>query len=226
MRFTLPFAALSLALLLAACQAGADGSRGPVTRGPGTDAAIPGAEADAVMAFSHMCATLDRAEVVRNAGRFSFVPVRSEAIPDDLRESLARVDGTLFMRPGGPPAMLIWSEPSSCELWVGDVDLDALDREFAAFLGSFERVAAVARFGVTRLTPEELARAPSGEGMRVRQGAMIHPSRLVPGANRVMVLRIAEAPFRMRALMVHRHASPPSAQPAATRRGEVKDPVR
>jgi hypothetical protein len=31
MRFTFPLAALSLALLLAACQTGADGSRGPVT---------------------------------------------------------------------------------------------------------------------------------------------------------------------------------------------------
>lgn len=214
--------ALAGALLLGACQAGADGSRAPVTR-----AAPVGPEAEAMRAFGRICGRLDRAEVARRGAEFGFAPVRSADMPPGLRDALAQTGGVIYMRPAGAPAMLIWDEPSSCELGVGGINVAALEREFARFLIGVEEAAAGSRVMVTRLTAEQVARASGGNGSRLRQGAMIGPRGLTPGPHGVMALRLPEQEGAIQALMIHRIGAPPTeGQPAAERAGQPKAPPR
>lgn len=238
MRFTLPFAALSVALLLAACQTGGQkdppatgGPRvgGPATSGPaaGAPATRNSAERNAVAAFSRVCGLLNRDTVVQRAAQFGFVSAPSDTMPADLRSSLEKTNGLMLIRPGGAPAMLLWSEPPMCELWVGGVQLPELEREFGQFLGRVDE-ALNSRNTVTRLSPDEVARMGTSNGSRVRQGAFIVPRELVATPPRVMVLRARENPDPFQALMIHSVARPAQGAPATTtaRTGQPKDPVR
>ena len=230
MRVSLSFAAISAALLLAGCQAG-EQKAPPATGGPVAGGAAPvnSAERNAVAAFGRICAILNRSTVTQRAGQFGFVPARNEVLPADLRSSLEKTNGTMFVRPAGAPAMLIWSEPQTCELWVGGVELPGLEQEFGQLL---DRIADVpnSRSTVTRISPEEAARMRSSDGSRVRQGAFIAPRELVATPPRVMVLRSTESSGAFRALMIHRLAPTPPGPGApaatATPAGQPKDPVR
>jgi hypothetical protein len=230
MRFTLPFAAISVVLLLAACQTDTQ-NRVPVTGGPaaGAPATRSSAERNAVAAFGRICALLNRDTVAQRAGQFGFVPARNDAMPADLRSSLEKSNGLMFVRPAGAPAMLLWSEPQTCELWVGEVEVPGMEQEFGQLLG---RIADVpnSRSTVTRISPEEAARMRSSDGSRVRQGAFIAPRDLVATPPRVMVLRSTESSGMFQALMIHRVAPPipgPGAPaPTGTSAGQPKDPVR
>lgn len=249
MRFKLPFAAISVVLVLAACQtggqkdapatgaatgapsAGGPATSGPATSGPATGGAAPvnSAERNAVAAFGRICGQLNRNTVTERAVQFGFVPARNEALPADLRSSLERTNGTMLVRPTGAPAMLIWSEPQTCELWVGGVELPVMEQEFGQLIGRIAD-APNSRSTVTRISPEEAARMRSPHGSRVRQGALIAPRELVATPPRVIVLRSTESPGAFRALMIHRVAPPPPGPGApaatATPAGQPKDPVR
>ena len=242
MRFTLPFAAISVVLLLAACQTGGQkeapvtgaatggpSAGGPATSGPATGgtATRNSAERNAVVAFSRICGLLNRDAVVQRSGQFGFVQARNDAIPADLRSSLEKSNGVILIRPGGAPAMLMWSEPPMCELWVGGVRLPELEREFDQFLGRVDEVLN-SRNTVTRLSPDEAARMGTSNGSRVRQGAFIMPRELVATPPRVMVLRARENPDPFQALMIHSAARPAQGGPTATtaRTGQPNDPVR
>jgi hypothetical protein len=237
MQFRPLFAAMSAVLLLAACQTG-DKSPPPVTGGPaagGPAASGPAprssAERNAVAAFGRICAILDRNTVVQRAAQFGFAPARNDSIPADLRATLDKTNGQMFIRPAGAPAMLLWSEPQTCELWVGGVEVAGMEQEFSQLLGRISDVPN-SRSTVARLSPEEAARMPSANGSRVRQGAFIAPRDLVATPPRVMVLRSTETPGVFQALMIHRVAPPaagtrPGAPaPTATSAGPPKDPVR
>ena len=238
MRFTLPFAALSVALLLAACQTGSQkdppatgGPRagGPATSGPaaGAPATRNSAERNAVAAFSRVCGLLNRDTVVQRAAQFGFVSAPSDAMPADLRGSLEKTNGLMLIRPGGAPAALLWSEPSMCELWVGGLQFSELEREFGQFLGRLDE-ALSSRNTVTRLSPDEASRTGTSHGSRVRQGAFIMPRELVATPPRVMLLRSREDPGVFQAAMIHSVARPLQGAPPATtaRTGQPKDPVR
>lgn len=230
MRARLPFAAMSAVLFLAACQTDTQ-NRAPVTGGAaaGATATRNSAERNAVAAFGRICAVLNRGTVTERAGQFGFVPARNDAMPPDLRTSLEKSNGLMFVRPAGAPAMLLWSEPQTCELWVGGVDVAGMEQEFGLLLG---RIADVpnSRSTVTRISPEEAARMRSSDGSRVRQGAFIAPRELVATPPRAMVLRSTEGSGVFQALMIHRVAPPipgsSAPAPTATSAGQPKDPVR
>ncbi len=214
-----PLRALAVALLLGACQAGTDGARSPAM-----GAASGGGEADAVLAFGQICGQLDRAGVAQRGGRYGFVPLQTEALPADLRETVTRTNGTLSARIGGPPAFLVWAEPANCELWVGGLDAAAVEREFVRFLRSVEDAAAGSRVMVTALTDAEVAAMPPSNGTRLRQGATINPRGLTPGPVGVMALRVPETDTRaIQVIMIHRYVNPQpgQAQPPAGRAAPI-----
>jgi hypothetical protein len=232
MRFTLSFAAMAVALLLAACQTG--GQKNPPATGAATGGPAPGApatrnsaERNAVAAFSRICGLLNRDTVAQRAAQFGFVPARNDAMPAELRSSLEKSNGLMFVRPAGAPAMLVWSEPQICELWVGGVEIAGVEQEFGQFIG---RIAdgSNARSSVTRFSPEDAARMRSSDGSQLRQGAFIAPRDLVATPPRVMALRSPATSAVFQAQMIHRVATPsPGAPPATTARsGPAKDPVR
>lgn len=248
MRLRLPVATIAAALLLAACQAGtqndgqakrsvATGSPASGSPGSGSPAASPpasgspapsnSAERNAVAAFTRICDVLNRNTVVQRAAEFGFVPVRNDDMPATLRASLARTNGVMFIRPAGAPAMLLWSDPQVCELWVGGVQLPGLEEEFSQFLGRLSSNPN-SRSAVTRLSPEQADRMRASDNSRLRQGALITPRELVAAPARVVLLRSPEPPEVFQALMIHRVATPPPGAPAATtaRAGPPKDPVR
>ena len=247
MRFKLPFAAISIALLLAACQTGgqkdapvtgaatgAPSAGGPAMSGPATSGPATGgpatrnsAERNAVVAFSRICGLLNRDAVVQRAAQFGFVPAPNDALPADLRSSFERANGLMLIRPGGAPTMLMWSEPPMCELWVGGVRLPEMEREFSQFLDRVDEVLN-SRNTVTRLSPDEAARMGTSNGSRVRQGAFIMPRELVATRPRVMVLRARGESDVFQALMIHSTARPAQGAPVATTSptGQPKDPVR
>lgn len=233
MRFRLPVAAISVALLLAACQTGSQGD-GPAKAGlatgspaSGGPAPINSAERNAVAAFGRICALLDRNTVVQRAAQFGFAPVRHDDMPPPLRTALQRSNGLMFIRPAGAPAMLLWSEPQACELWVGGVQIRALEQEFNQLLGGIASVPD-SRSTVTRLSPDQADRMRSSDGGQLRQGALIASRDLVAAPMRVMLLRSPEPSEVFQGMMIHRVATPPPGAPAptTTRAGPPKDPAR
>lgn len=232
MRFTLRFAAIAVALLLAACQPGSQSDR-PATGGPAerptTVAPVTrsSAERNAVAAFSRICSTLNRNSVVQRAAQFGFAPARNETLPPDIRASLEQTNGVMFLRSAGEPAMLLWYEPQTCELWVGGVKLPGLEEEFSQLLGLVGN-AANSQTSVTRLTPNETSGMVASNGTRARLGAFIAPRELIAAPPRIMLLRSVENPGVFQGVMIHHvvtsRTSTQTATPART--GPPKDPVR
>jgi hypothetical protein len=161
------------------------------------------------------------------ARTFGFVPARTDDMPAELRGALEKANGQMFVRAFGAPAVLVWSDPHICELWVGGVEIAGMEQEFDRFLGRMAD-APNARSWVSRFSSETAARMRSPDGTRIRQGALILPHDFSATPPSIMVLLSREENDVFKAAMIHSVARPAQGAPGATtpRTGQPKDPVR
>lgn len=154
----------------------------------GCAAAPDAAGTRAVRAFATLCAPLDEPAIAARAAEYAFAPVDAKARGSALPAALRRDGIRSWVRQGGAVrALLVWNGTTgSCELAVGGIDTDEAEREFAALAASF------ARSGQS-VTPIAIPVAKRNT-LALRRSVMIGPPPLLPGALRVLSLRVDDRP--------------------------------
>lgn len=153
--------------------------------------------------------------------------MRREAMPNRLRESVRHDNAAIYIRPSAAPACVSWSDPATCEVWVGGVNVVELEHQFTLFINGLAQAAEGSRVTVTPLSAEQMAQSYATNGTRPRQAAIIRPREIVAAPLGVMMLSLSDVTGRFQAVMIHRMGgSSAAAQPVVTRTDPLKDPVR